>query len=42
LAAGISASALVFLASDAPHFITGPTMAMDGGFMMLGVVAGFP
>ncbi len=30
------APALVFLTSDASHFITGQTIAVDGGFMMLG------
>jgi len=30
------APALVFLASEASHFITGQTIAVDGGFMMLG------
>jgi NAD(P)-dependent dehydrogenase (short-subunit alcohol dehydrogenase family) len=30
------APVLVFLASDAAHFITGQTIAVDGGFMMVG------
>ena len=30
------APVLVFLASDASHFVTGQTIAADGGFMMLG------
>jgi NAD(P)-dependent dehydrogenase (short-subunit alcohol dehydrogenase family) len=30
------APVLVFLASDAAHFITGQTLSVDGGFMMVG------
>jgi NAD(P)-dependent dehydrogenase (short-subunit alcohol dehydrogenase family) len=30
------APVLVFLAGDASHFITGQTISVDGGFMMLG------